>query len=68
MVQLVQQHLLQAQQRMKSQADKGRTEHHFEVGDMVYLKLQPYMQSSVTNRANHKLSFKFLGHFLYSRK
>jgi hypothetical protein len=32
---------------MKSQADKHRTERSFEVGDQVWLKLQPYAQSFV---------------------
>jgi hypothetical protein len=37
------QHLLRAQQRMKKQADKSRSERQFAVGDLVYLKLQPYI-------------------------
>jgi hypothetical protein len=48
---------------MKNQADKGRTERVFQVGEKVYLKLQPYLQSSVHYRANHKLAFKFYGPF-----
>jgi hypothetical protein len=48
---------------MKSQADKGRTERQFEVGDQVFLKLQPYIQSSIAPHANQKLSFKFFGPF-----
>lgn len=55
----VRQHLLRMQQRMKHQADKHRTERSFEVGTEVFLRLQPYLQSSVIKRANHKLSFKF---------
>jgi hypothetical protein len=45
MLALVHQHLLLAQQRMKHQADKRRSERLFAVGDSVYLKLQPYVQS-----------------------
>lgn len=28
---------------------------------MVFLKLQPYVQSSMAHRAHHKLAFKFFG-------
>jgi hypothetical protein len=55
------QHLLRMQQRMKFQADKHRRERVFAVGDEVFLRLQPYIQSSVVRRANHKLAFKFFG-------
>jgi transposase InsO family protein len=61
MTKLVRLHLTRAQERMKRQADKKRSERVFEVGDSVYLKLQPYIQSSVATRSNHKLSFKFFG-------
>jgi hypothetical protein len=33
------------------------------VGDLVYLKLQPYIQTSVATRSNQKLSFRFYGPF-----
>jgi hypothetical protein len=58
-----QQHLLRMQQRMKSQADKNRTERNFSVGDKVFLRLQPYIQQSIARRKNHKLSFKFFEPF-----
>jgi len=60
---MIQHHLHCAQQRMKSYADKGRSEREFKVGDEVYLRLQPYIQSSVAPRSNHKLSFRFYGPF-----
>ncbi|XP_047060867.1 uncharacterized protein LOC124667648 [Lolium rigidum] len=46
---------------MKHHADKKRTERTFSVGDRVFLKLQPYVQSSVAPRAHHKLLFKYYG-------
>jgi hypothetical protein len=58
---LLKHHLERVRLRMKHQADKGRTERTFAVGDSVFLKLQPYIQSSVAPRAHHKLLFKYYG-------
>ncbi|WVZ69878.1 LOW QUALITY PROTEIN: hypothetical protein U9M48_018599 [Paspalum notatum var. saurae] len=63
MTAVLKQHLHRAKQRMKKQADKGRSERSFEVGDQVFLKLQPYIQSSLAFRSNQKLAFKFFGPF-----
>jgi hypothetical protein len=65
---LIKQHLNMAALCMKHQADKGRSERQFEVGDKVFMKLQPYVQSLVANRANQKLSFKFFGPFEIQQK
>jgi len=60
---LLQQHLKRAQQHMKAVADKRRTERVFAVGDWVFLKMQPYVQSSLATRANPKLAFRYFGPF-----
>lgn len=60
---VIQYQLHKAQHRMKHYADWHRTEKEFAVGDLVYLKLQPYIQSSVAPRSNQKLSFRFYGPF-----
>lgn len=44
---LLKQHLQRVVQRMKAQADKKRFERTFCVGDWVYLKIQPHIQTSI---------------------
>jgi hypothetical protein len=60
---LIKQHLNWAVLRMKGKADKKRSEHQFDKGDLVFLKLQPYVPSSLVPMANQKLSFKYFGPF-----
>ena len=60
-IKLLRFHLLRAQNRMKQQEDKGRSDRNFQVGDLVYVKLQPYRQKTIANRACLKLSAKYFG-------
>jgi hypothetical protein len=60
---LIKQHLSRAQLRMKKQLDKHRSERQFEIGDKVFVKLQPYVQSSLAPRSNQQLAFKFFGSY-----
>ncbi|OMO86983.1 Integrase, catalytic core [Corchorus capsularis] len=54
-------YLERAQNRMKLQADKRRSDREFKVGNWVYVKLQPYKQQSVAHRECLKLSAKYFG-------
>jgi hypothetical protein len=56
-------HLANAQNHMKQQTNKNRSEKAFQVGDNCLLKLQTYAQSSVANRPFPKLAFKYYGPF-----
>jgi hypothetical protein len=44
-----------------SGSDKKRSERSFQIGDMVYLRLQPYVQASLAPRSHHKLCLKYFG-------
>jgi hypothetical protein len=48
---------------MKVQADKHRSDREFQVGDLVYLKVQPYVHMSLAPRSCQKLAFCFFGPF-----
>jgi len=60
---LIKQHLARAKEHMKRQADKNRSKRSFQIGDKVFVNIQPYVQSSLAPRANQKLSFKLYGPF-----
>jgi hypothetical protein len=55
--------LFKAQDKMKKFADGKRSERSFQVGDWMFLKLQPYRQVSITGTPHSKLSSKFYGPF-----
>ena len=54
-------HLETAQCKMKQYADKKRRDVEYEVGEMVYLKIQPYRLKSLATRLNQKLSPRYYG-------
>jgi hypothetical protein len=61
-------HLQRAQNQKKVQADKHRVEHTFEVGDLVYLRLQPYRHASIKISGAENLQPHFFGHYRINRR
>ena len=61
-LQLLKDNLNLAQNRMKQQVDQHRSEIIFDVGDWVFLRLQPYKQMSLNQaKKDNKLSPKYYG-------
>ncbi|OMO79377.1 reverse transcriptase [Corchorus capsularis] len=60
--------LARAQNRMKMQYDQNRPEKQFNVGEWVFLRLQPYRQMTVHRRSSQKLAKRFFGPFQILRK
>jgi hypothetical protein len=61
-------HLQRAQNQQKVQADKHRVERTFEVGDLVYLRLQPYRHDSIKRSGAEKFQPQFFGPYRISIK
>ncbi|KAJ0440472.1 putative nucleotidyltransferase, Ribonuclease H [Helianthus annuus] len=61
MLKLLRQNLQKAQDRMRNQANLKRRELTFQIGDYVFLKIQPYRQKSLAKRRYEKLSPRFFG-------
>eukprot|EP00253_Pinus_taeda_P018804 PITA_18804 len=61
-LQLLKDTLVLAQNRMKQQVDQHRIERSFDVGDWVFLRLQPYKEMSLKQaKKDNKLSPKYYG-------
>lgn len=65
---LVKENLVKARERMVWYANKKRSDREFIEGDEVYLKLQPYRQTTVQARTNHKLSARYYGPYKIVRR
>ncbi|KAK1409444.1 hypothetical protein QVD17_35970 [Tagetes erecta] len=68
MLRLLQINLTKAQDRMRAQANGKRRELSFQVGDYVFLKIQPYRQRSLAKRRYEKLSPRFFGPYQVKRQ
>ena len=68
-LQLLKDNLNLAQNRMKQQADQHRSERSFDVGDWVFLRLQPYKQMSLKQaKKDNKLLPKYYGPYKVLQK
>ncbi|XP_050888855.1 uncharacterized protein LOC127094023 [Lathyrus oleraceus] len=67
MLNIIKENLTKAQLHMRSQADSHRQERTFTEGEWVWLKLQPYRQSSLRDRTSPKLAKRFFGPYQIKR-
>ncbi|KAD3640471.1 hypothetical protein E3N88_29694 [Mikania micrantha] len=68
MLRILKVNLAKAQNRMSAQADSHRCEVSYQVGDWVFLKLQPYRQRSLAKKRYDKLTPRFFGPYKIIRQ
>jgi exosome complex RNA-binding protein Rrp4 len=64
---LLKENLQMMQNQQKISADRHRIERNFEVGDLVFLRLQPYRQSSLKKSGAENLKPIFYGPYRIMR-
>ena len=57
---VLKENLQAAQNQRKLYVDRHRVEHSFEVGDLVYLRLLPYRQSSLKKKGGEEVETPLL--------
>jgi hypothetical protein len=57
---ILKENLQMAQNKMKQKEDKHQSERQFEEGDWVFLRLQPYKQSTLKKKNNNNLAPNFM--------
>uniref|UniRef100_A0A2N9H589 Tf2-1-like SH3-like domain-containing protein n=1 Tax=Fagus sylvatica TaxID=28930 RepID=A0A2N9H589_FAGSY len=67
-LQELKQNIKTSQNRMKQVYDRRHREKDYAVGDWVYLRLQPYRQTSISLRKNLKLAPRYYGPFKILRR
>jgi hypothetical protein len=65
---LLKENLQTTQNRQKVSVDRHRIERSFEVGDLVFLRLQPYRQSSLKKSWAERLKPRFYGPYRIMRR
>ena len=61
-------HLLRAQQVMKENENKHRSNVSFNIDDQVFLKLQSYRKKSLAHRYNEKLAPRYYEPYIIKKK
>nr|GEY35536.1 retrotransposon-related protein [Tanacetum cinerariifolium] len=67
MIKVIRLNLSRAQDRMRNQANSQRKELSFQVGDYIFLKIQPYRQRSLAKRRYENLSPRFFRTYCVKR-
>ena len=65
---MLKENLQMTHNRQKMSADRHKIERSFEVGDLVFLRLQPYRQSSLKKSGAEKLKPRFYGPYRIMRR